>query len=137
MVRSLENLPAVLALVGLLRADPPLGQDIPHRARDRFETLACPGRRDVTDAVEEQVALVEPSAVPENWMGPQPYGARRSAVAGARRARFAGRRTPSWGSVDCTPHPFAIAFPRLRQSEHDYSFTAVSMRGRDHSQFPS
>ena len=49
----------VLALVGLLGADPPLGQDVAHRARDRLEPLARPGGRDVADAVEEQMALVE------------------------------------------------------------------------------
>ncbi len=50
----------VLALVRLLGADPPLRQDVPHRARARLEAFARPSGSGIADAVEEQMALIEP-----------------------------------------------------------------------------
>ena len=45
--RQVVDALGVLALVGLLGADPALREDVAHRARDRLEPLARPGGRDV------------------------------------------------------------------------------------------
>ena len=54
----------IFALVGLLRADPSLREDVSHGARERLVALPQPGGCRIGDVVEEQVPLVERLGVP-------------------------------------------------------------------------
>ena len=54
----------VLALVGVLGAQPALREDVPHGAGDGLVALARPDRRRVDDVVEHQMPLVERIAGP-------------------------------------------------------------------------
>ena len=57
--REVVHALGVLARVGLLRVDPALREQIPHRARERLEALARAGVRDRDDVVEGEMSLVE------------------------------------------------------------------------------
>ena len=54
----------VLALVGLLGAYPSLGQDVAHGASEGLEAFARSGGRGSEDAVEDEMALIEPVGAP-------------------------------------------------------------------------
>ena len=120
----------VLALVGLLGADPPLRQHVAHRARDRLEALARPGGRRVADAVEEQMALVERIGGARELDGAaavlreQVRRRGRGAVEAGRSDGSCARAGPSWACFYSSPsrssvyvNPSTIrpsTFPALR-----------------------
>src|SRR3989475_5579221 len=54
----------VLALVGSFRAYPSLGQDVTYGAREGLEAFAWSGSGGIDDAVEDEMAFVEPIGIP-------------------------------------------------------------------------
>ncbi len=62
--REIIDALGVLVLVGLLRAQPALREDISHGAGDRLEAFPWTGRRRIDDVVEDEVPLVKRVAGP-------------------------------------------------------------------------
>jgi hypothetical protein len=100
-----------LALVGLLRAHPSLGENVAHGAGHGLEALSSADRRIFHDVVEDEVSLVERigrSGEP-NWPGAvlleklRQVGSRRGGGSGRRVSFYAHRVRPSCGTWDAVP----------------------------------